>query len=203
MMLLSNPEYVKVDDKEYKINTDFRIALQCNTIALDNNIGEYERALAIIYKLFGKEGLNCKNQQKLLELGLKYLSLGEEKKGENAKPSNKYDLDYNKCEGLIKSSFKFDYGYDPYELEYLHWYDFSNDLQNLSMNENGNCCILNRVALILSNDLSKIKDSTTRNKQAEIKEQLREKYCVDFKPTITKQQEESAKAFYKSLGFNL
>lgn len=52
---MNNPQYVKVDDKLYKINTDFRIALECNNIAEDTSIGEYERALAIIYKLFGEK----------------------------------------------------------------------------------------------------------------------------------------------------
>ncbi len=200
---MSNPEYVKVDGQEYKINTDFRIALECNTIAQDESIGEYERALAIIYKLFGEEGLSCKNQNKLLELALRYLSRGEEQKTVKTKSCDKYELDYSKCKGLIQSSFKFDYGYDPYEMEYLHWYNFSNDLQNLSTSEFGNCCILNRVAMVLNSDLSKIKNTTERNKQAEIKEELRKKYCVETKPTMTKEQEESAKAFYKSLGINL
>ena len=52
---MNNPEYVKVEDTLYKINTDFRIALECNNIAEDKTIGDYERALAIIYKLFGEE----------------------------------------------------------------------------------------------------------------------------------------------------
>ena len=200
---MNNPEYVKVDGKEYKINTDFRVALECNNIAQNTDVGDYERALAIIYKLFGEEGLNCNNQGKLLELALKYLSMGNtEKQGKNSK-QDKYDLDYNKCEGLIRSSFKFDYGYDPYELEYLHWYNFSNDLQNLSTSEFGNCCILNRIAMILHEDLSKIKDSTARNKQAETREALRKKYCIDDTVKMTKEQEESARAFYKSLGIDL
>ncbi len=55
MMSLNNPQYVKVDDKLYKINTDFRVALECNRIAEDASIGEFERAMAIIYKLFGEE----------------------------------------------------------------------------------------------------------------------------------------------------
>ena len=200
---MSNPSYVKVDGQEYKINTDFRIALECNTIAQDESIGEYERALAIIYKLFGEEGLDCKNQNKLLELALKYLSMGEKQKPVKTKSRDKYELDYSKCKGLIQSSFKYDYGYDPYEMKYLHWYNFSNDLQNLSTSEFGNCCILNRVAMVLNSDLSKIKNATERNKQAEVKEELRKKYCVEVKPTMTKEQEESAKAFYKSLGINL
>jgi hypothetical protein len=52
---LNKPKYVKVDDELYEINTDFRIALECNRIAEDENIGSYERALAIIYKLFGEK----------------------------------------------------------------------------------------------------------------------------------------------------
>ena len=200
---MSNPEYVRVDGVEYKINTDFRVALETNKIAQDKSIGDYERALAIIYKLFGEKGLNCKNQGKLLELGLKYLSMGEVQKGSKNKPRDKYELDYSKCEGLIRSSFKFDYGYDPYEMEYLHWYNFNNDLQNLSTSEMGNCCILNRVAMILQDDLSKIKDSTARNKMAETKEMLRKKYCIEEQVTLTKEQEESAKAFYKSIGIDL
>ena len=63
------PEYVKVGDKKYKINTDFRIAIECDEIAKDNSIGNYERALAIIYKLFGEEGLNSlDDHEKLLKL---------------------------------------------------------------------------------------------------------------------------------------
>ena len=77
---MNNPQYVKVDNKLYKINTDFRIALECNKIAEDTSIGDLERAMAVIYKLFGEEGLECKNQNKLLELGTRYLLLGKDKK---------------------------------------------------------------------------------------------------------------------------
>ena len=55
---MNNPEYAKIGDKKYKINTDFRTAIECNEIATNNNIGEYEKSLAVIYKLFGEDGLN-------------------------------------------------------------------------------------------------------------------------------------------------
>ena len=45
---MNNPEYVKVGDKKYKINTDFRVAIECNNIAQDDSIGNTERPLAII-----------------------------------------------------------------------------------------------------------------------------------------------------------
>lgn len=200
---MNNPQYVKVDDKLYKINTDFRVALECNNISEDKTIGEYERALAIIYKLFGEDGLDCENQNKLLELGMKYLLLGNDKKELKSENKEKYELDFNKCIGLIKASFKFDYKYDPYELKYLHWYDFLNDLESLSTSEFGNCCILNRVTSILNQEPKEIKDNKQRQKLIEAQKLLQQKYCKQEEVKMTKEQEESAKAFYKSLGIEI
>lgn len=200
---MNNPQYVKVDDKLYKINTDFRVALECNKIAEDKSIGDLERALAIIYKLFGEEGLDCQNQNKLLELAMKYLLLGNNKKELKSENKEKYELDFNKCIGLIKASFKFDYKYDPYELEYLHWYDFYNDLESLSTSEFGNCCILNRVTSILNQEPKEIKDNKQRQKLIEAQKLLSQKYCKQKEVEMTKEQEESAKAFYKSLGIEI
>ena len=199
---MNKPEYVKVDDKLYKINTDFRVAIECNKIAQDKNIGNLERGLAIIYKLFGEDGLECTRMDKLQELGIKYISLldNEEKSLKNDF-REKFKLDITKCEGIIRSSFKFDYGFDPYELEYLHWYDFYNDLANLSTSEFGNCCILNRIVDILNQDASKIKDNETRQQVAKAQEILKEKYCIDEEQEMTKEQEESAKAFYEAMNW--
>lgn len=200
---MNNPQYVKVDDKLYKINTDFRVALECNRIAEDESIGNLERAMAIIYKLFGEEGLDCENQNKLLELAMKYLLLGRDKNSLKNDSHDKYELDFNKCIGLIKASFKFDYKYDPYELEYLHWYDFYNDLESLSTSEFGNCCILNRIVSILEQEPKEIKDSKQRQKLIDAQKLLKEKYCKKQEKEMTKEQEESARAFYKSLGIEI
>ena len=200
---MNNPQYVKVDNTLYKINTDFRIALECNKIAEDESIGNLERAMAIIYKLFGEDGLDCENQNKLLELGMKYLLLGREQNNLKNEPHDKYELDFNKCIGLIKASFKFDYKYDPYELEYLHWYDFYNDLESLSTSEFGNCCILNRIVSILEQEPKEIKDSKQRQKLIDAQKLLKEKYCKKQEKEMTKEQEESARAFYKSLGIEI
>ena len=54
------PHFAKVGTNKYKINTDFRVALRCNKIA-ESNIQDEERALAIIYLLFGEKGLNASN----------------------------------------------------------------------------------------------------------------------------------------------
>jgi len=197
---LNKPEYVKVDGQLYKINTDFRIALECNKIAEDDNIGDYERSLAIIYKLFGDDGLHSKNQNKLLELAVKYLSLGKDIKGLKSQSCDKYELDFEKCEGLIKSSFKYDYKYDPYELEYLHFWDFQNDLENLSNSEIGNCCVLNRIIYILGQDASKIKDSKEQTRLLEMQRILRQKYCKSNNMEVTQKEKENIVSLYKELG---
>jgi hypothetical protein len=196
---LNNPEFVKVDGKLYKINTDFRIAIECDKIARDESIGDYERALAIIYKLFGKDGLNCENQDRLIELAMKYISFNKEEKTLENNPQGKHKLDFNKCTRLISSSFKFDYNYDPYELEYLHWYDFYNDLENLSTSEFGNCCALNRIMSIINQDAKKIKDSKERKDLLDLQEELIEKYCIEEKIEQTEEQEKSAEEFYNAI----
>ena len=201
---MSNPEYVKVEDKLYKINTDFRVAIECNSIARNKKINDYERGLAIIYKLFGEDGLDCTRIDKLIDLALKYISLssGDKKELKNDSQKN-YELDFEKCEGLIRSSFKFDYQYDPYELEYLHWYDFYNDLTNLSTSEFGNCCILNRIIGILDTDVSKIKDTKHKTNVINAQKEIKEKYCVTEEKEMTKEQKESAKEFYEALGIKI
>ena len=93
--------------------------------------------------------------------------------------------------------------YDPYELEYLHWYDFYNDLESLSTSEFGNCCILNRIVSILEQEPKEIKDSKQREKLIDAQKLLKEKYCKNEEKKITKEQEESARAFYKSLGIEI
>lgn len=197
---MNNPEYVKVDNKLYKINTDFRIALECNKIAEDENIGDYERAMAIIYKLFGEKGFNCENQNKLLELGIKYILLGNEEKGFKIDSDDKFELDFDKCIGLIKSSFKFDYGYDPYELSYLHWYSFYNDLHNLSSSEFGTCCALNRIISILNADGKDLKGKD-KEKLRNTQKELMKKYCKLKKDKkLTEKEKKSVLEFYKQLG---
>lgn len=194
---MDNPEYVKIGDKKYKINTDFRVALECNKIALDESIDDVERALAIIYKLFGDEGLNDEdNYEELLRLGQKYLACGEEidRKQKQEEP----DMDFEQDKGYIKSSFKYDYKYDPYELKYLHYWDFYNDLNNLSNDEYGTCCVLNRVRNLRNLDLKKIKDSKEREKMKKAKEQVALKKTV--KKQYTQEEQENINDFMKQIG---
>lgn len=192
-MLSNNPEYAKVKNKKYKINTDFRIAIECNKIAQDDEISDVERALAIIYKLYGDEGLeNSQDWNKLLEIAIKYLNLERDKNTENEEP----DMDFVEDIRYIRSSFIQDYKYNPYDMEYLHWYDFFNDLSNLSNSEFGNCCVLNRIRNLRTFDVSQIKDPKEKNKIIRAKEQV----ALKKKVKMTDKQKKSQDEFYKLLG---
>lgn len=194
------PTCVIIDNIQYDINTDFRVALECNKIAEDNTIGDFERALAVIYKLFGDKGLeHQEHYQKLLEYAKKYLLCGKsEKEFKKQKEQDKYELDFDKCVGLIKSSFKFDYQYDPYAKEYLHWYEFNNDLMNLSTSEFGTCCALNRVLSVMNQDPKDIKDDKSRKNLIDTQIELKKRYCVEHKRT--QEQQEMVNKIYEVFG---
>ena len=103
------PEYAEINHKKYKINTDFRVAIECQNIALDESISDFERALAIIYKLFGDDGIDdFNNYDKLLEIATKYLSCGKELDNKNEEP----DMDFSQDMDYIEASFMSDYKID-------------------------------------------------------------------------------------------
>ena len=190
------PEYAEINDKRYKINTDFRVAIECQNIATDESISDYERALAIIYKLFGDDGIDdFNNYDKLLEIATKYLSCGKELDNKNEEP----DMDFVQDKGYIESSFKYDYKYNPYELKYLHWYEFYNDLSNLSNSEMGNCCVLNRVRNLRNYDTKEIKDPKERKKVEEAKKQVALKK-EHKKREFSEKEQKNMEEFYKSIG---
>ena len=199
---MDNPQYVKIKNKKYKINSDFRVALECDKIARNNKIGDTERALAIIYKLFGDDGLNSNEDwAELIKLAQRYLLLD---KGENSfKIENKKpDFDYEKDKPYIRTSFIQDYGYNPYEKEYLHWWDFWNDLNGLTNSEFGNCCVLSRIRNLRTTEVNKIKDQKERQKIIEAQEyySLDEEDYKEVK--YTEEEERSINNFYKQVGID-
>lgn len=183
------PEYVKVGDKQYKINTSYKVALECNEIAQRDDINDIQRGLVVIYKLFGREALYDRvNRETLLEKALKYLTRGEGVKDEVI------DTDFVKDMPYIKASFMSDYHIDLNEKD-MHFYEFCDLLNGLSNSELGNCCVFNRIRNLRNLDLSEIKDTKTRAKLKKAKEEV----AIKKRKTIemTKEQKESAKAFYR------
>lgn len=186
------PEYARVNDKLYKINTDFRIAIKCNEIANDDTIGDYERALGIIYVLYGEEGINTpEDYEKLLEHAKTYLLCGKQLEDRKEEP----DMDYVEDMDYIEASFMSDYHIDLAN-EKMHWWKFNNLINGLSNSEMGNCCVLNRIRNLRNYDVKDIKDPKEREKILKAKDKVALKKT---KKKATKEQEESAENLLKML----
>ena len=163
----SYPKYAQVKDRKYKINTDFRIAIECDKLA-KSNIGDEERALAIIYLLFGDKGLeNSQDWNDLLIIALKYLNCGKEKQENDNEEEQEIDMDFEQDWERIRTSFFYDYKIKIEKDTYMHWWEFYNLLSGLS-----DKCILNRVRFVRNFDIEQIKDSREREKWIKQKEQV-------------------------------
>ena len=192
------PKYVKIGEKKYKINTDFRVAIECQEIALDDSIGDFERALAIIYKLFGDDGLDdSNNYEKLLELAQKYLSCGKEV---NNKTNEEPDMDFIQDMPYIKASFRSDYNINLDDEE-MHWWEFYDLINGLSNSEMGNCCVLNRIRNLRTFDTKDIKDQKELAKINEAKKQVALKKR-EVKKELTYEQKRNIDNFYEKIGIN-
>ena len=195
---MNYPEYVRIGEKKYKINTDFRIAIECQEIATDENIGDLERALAIIYKLFGDEGMaDSKNYERLLDLGRRYLSCGKEIETSN---NEEPDMDFIQDMDYVEASFMSDYNIDLTQSE-MHWWKFYKLMNGLSNSEMGNCCVLNRVRNLRTFDTKDIKDPKELAKINEAKKQVALKKKVVHKE-LTNEQKKNIDNFYEKLGIN-
>ena len=191
---MNYPEYVKVNDKKYKINTDFRVAIECQEIATDESISDFERALAIVFKLFGDEGINTpEHYEKLLEMAKKYLSCGKEVIDNDEEP----DMDFIQDMDYIETSFMSDYNIDLPNVE-MHWWKFYNLMNGLSNSDMGNCCVLNRIRNLRTYDTKDIKDPKELERIKKAKEQVALKKKTT-KKKLTDKQQSNINAFYETL----
>ena len=188
---MSYPKYVEVNNKRYKINTSYKIALKCNEIAEDDSINDIERALAIIYILFGEEALDdVENRQLLIEKAKKYLTCNEEGSNEER------DMDFEQDMPYIKASFMSDYHIDLNTTD-MHFWEFYELLNGLSNSDIGNCCILNRIRNIRNMNLSDIKDVNEKERLKKAKKSVAIKRKKKLQQSY--EQKESARKFYENL----
>lgn len=188
------PTYVIINGEKYNINTDFRIALKCQNVAEDESICDEERALAIIYLLFGDKGLYSDNKKELLEKAKVFLSCGKELKETKQKP----DMDYMEDWDYVEASFMSDFHIDLSNIK-MHWWKFNKYMNGLSNSEMGNCCVLNRIRNLRNYDLSTIEDAKERQKIRKAQEEVALKKYKPKKKGPTEEQKQNAMEFLQSL----
>ena len=145
------PTKTKINDEIYNLNTDFRIALRCYRIVDDSTISDSERALAIIYLIFGF--IPKENQEEYLSKAKKFLEGPYEFKNND----KERDLDFEQDKKYILASFYSEYKIDLEIIEYMHFWKFLDFIAGLSENT-----ILYRVRALRNIDLNDIKDDKKR-----------------------------------------
>ena len=172
---MTYPEYAEVAGKRYKINTDFRAALRCFEVIDDESICDEERALAVIYILFGE--LPDDHLEDFLRIAGNYLRCGEK---EETQASTKKDMDFTADEKYIAASFMSDYQIDLSKTD-MHFWQYIHLIQGFTEKS-----VMSRVREIRNYDLEELKDPKSRAKMVKAKEAvaLPEKFSRDEQKTI-------------------
>lgn len=167
--MIEYPEFAEIDGEEYKINTDYKYALECFKIIDNASISDMERAIAVVSVLFGRKDKNGdivgipKNLEKALEKATIFLSCGKENK--NIKETKK-DMDFEYDKEFIYASFISDYNIDLENKE-MHFWKFCSLISGLTEDS-----ILNRVRDLRNTNLSDYKDSKIKGKIQEAMERV-------------------------------
>ena len=152
------PEYAEVNGIKYKINTDYRVALRCFEVIEDTGISDAERALAVVFLLFGE--VPVENMGDFLRISGDYLRCGE--KAEKQAASNR-DMDFAADEKYIAASFMSDYRIDLASVD-MHFWQYIQLIQGFTENS-----VMSRIRDIRNYDLSELKDPKARAKMVQAK----------------------------------
>lgn len=153
---MTYPEYALIGGKQYRINTDFKVALRCFSVVNDPSICDEERTLAVVYLLFGFVP-DYEEIAAFLDKATLFLQRGKKEVKESSRP----DMDFEYDQPYIAASFMSDYRIDLSRAN-MHFWQFCDLLQGLT-----DQCALSRVRELRNCSLSDIKDAKTRAKIAQ------------------------------------
>lgn len=129
----NNPTYLKINKNIYAINTDFRAWIKYSNLCLDDSVLFEYRVKYLLMLAFGEE--IKEDLQKTFESTLFFLTCGQmldvqEKTNESTKENEIY-FDYLIDHSRIKAGFYRLFGFNPWALDYFHWWDFKACLDDL------------------------------------------------------------------------
>lgn len=112
------PEAVEIDGLEYPITTDFRAGLRVILAYEDEELTGYEKQLILLKNLYPQPP---HDNEKALELGLRFLDGGNVPQGESQPSPRLYS--FSKDAGFVFAAFRQTHGIDLETAE-LHWWKF-------------------------------------------------------------------------------
>lgn len=176
------PEFIEIQGKEYKIDTDYRIALACFRAINDEEISDTERSIAIVTLLLGKD-FPFELIGDAVDKCATYLRCGRE----NNQEESEIDMDYEQDKGYLMASFMSCYHIDI-NREKMHWWAYNDYIEGFKEDD-----VLSRVRYIRNLDLNEIKDSKERESIIKAKKQ------VELKRKKTLEEIEADKMWEKLL----
>ena len=177
---MTYPEYAEVAGIRYKINTDYRVALRCFEVIEDTSICDQERAMAVVFLLFGEAP--TEHLVDLLRIAGDYLRCGE--KAETQAATNR-DMDFTADEKYIAASFMSDYQIDLSRTD-MHFWQYIHLIQGFTERS-----VMSRVREIRNYDLEELKDPKSRAKMVKAKE------AVALPDKFSKAEQEAIDEFEK------
>ena len=177
---MTYPRYAEVAGVQYEINTDYRVALKCFEVIEDPNICDEERALAVIYLLFGE--VPTDHLDDFLRIAGDYLRCGEKAE---AQESAQKDMDFNADEKYIAASFMSDYQIDL-SITDMHFWQYIHLIQGFTERS-----VMSRVREIRNYDLEELKDPKSRAKMVKAKQ------AVALPDKFSKAEQEAIDEFEK------
>lgn len=158
MLQIYPPKIAVIGGKQYRINTEYLCWMGIQQIFSEPNLTDWEKANIAITSAIGCIPLAY---EEALEWLFGFLQCGEESRGESAAEKL---IDWEKDFQAVWADFKLHYRLDI-RTKYLHWWDFMAMLQSLPKESE-----IKRRISIRGIDLSKIKDSETREEYRKQKE---------------------------------
>ena len=164
------PEYARIGEKVYKINTDFRIGLACFRAINDENLDDSLRGIVILSLLYGEEVEFSRDEiEEAIKKAILFLTCRtEETETSKTAKIEKKVMDFEYDKDYIFASFMSDYGINLHTIEYLHWFEFNALIQGLSENS-----IFAKVINLREMDLNEYKDVKTREKIKKAQERVK------------------------------
>jgi len=120
------PTSVEIDDREYSINTDFRICLRIVQAYEDPELTRHEKEVVLLNLLYNEIP---ENLQEAFRLGMKFLNCGDENQDAYVRAEKVFSLE--KDAKYIYTAMRQSYGIDLENIDYLHWWKWCSMFSDL------------------------------------------------------------------------
>lgn len=119
---MTNPTHLKLNNVPYPINADFRTWIAFERLLSDERATPTAKTNFIFTAIFGLIPIN---ELEALQMCIKFYSCNHERKNiKNSDNDKEIMYDYNIDRQRISAAFLSEYGFNPWERDYLHWWEF-------------------------------------------------------------------------------